>query len=110
MPITIHVNLDRSGPRAGTLFEYPDGSGASRHHIVDEVTNAGLLKVNESHIGFAAPLATHGGTGRTGGPHGEMHYPILRTSHMQGAAIVPSGTYTPERLAAEVGLPEHAAV
>ena len=39
MPITIHVNLDRSGPRAGTLFEYPDGSGASRHHIVDEVTN-----------------------------------------------------------------------
>ncbi len=74
--------------------------------FVDEVTNAGLLKVNESHIGFAAPLATHGGTGRTGGPHGEMHYPILRTSHMQGAAIVPSGTYTPERLAAEVGLPE----
>src|SRR4029077_11009632 len=30
--------------------------------FADEVTNAGLLKVNESHIGFAAPLATHGGT------------------------------------------------
>jgi acyl-CoA reductase-like NAD-dependent aldehyde dehydrogenase len=75
-----------------------------------EVTNAGLLKVNESHIGFAAPLATHGGTGRTGGPHGELHWPILRTSHMQGAAIVPSGTYTPERLAAEVGLPDRVAV
>ena len=78
--------------------------------FVEEVTNAGLLKVNESHIGFAAPLATHGGTGRTGGPHGELHYPILRTSHMQGAAIVPSGTYSPAQLAEEVGLPERAAV
>jgi acyl-CoA reductase-like NAD-dependent aldehyde dehydrogenase len=78
--------------------------------FVDEVTNAGLLKVNESHIGFAAPLATHGGTGRTGGPYGELHHPILRTSHMQGAAIVPSGTYTPAQLAEEVGLPERAAV
>jgi acyl-CoA reductase-like NAD-dependent aldehyde dehydrogenase len=74
--------------------------------FVDEVTNAGLLKVNQSHIGFAAPLATHGGTGRTGGPHGELHYPILRTSHLQGAAIVPSGTYSPAQLADEVGLPE----
>jgi len=78
--------------------------------FVNEVSNAGLLKVNESHIGFAAPLATHGGTGRTGGPYGEMHHPILRTSHMQGAAIVPSGTYSPERLAGEVGLPEPVAV
>jgi acyl-CoA reductase-like NAD-dependent aldehyde dehydrogenase len=85
-----------------------DGSVIER--FVHEVTNAGLLKVNESHIGFAAPLATHGGTGRTGGPHGELHHPILRTSHMQGAAIVPSGTYSPERLAAEVGLPEPAVV
>ena len=78
--------------------------------FVHEVTNAGLLKVNESHIGFAAPLATHGGTGRTGGPHGELHHPILRTSHMQGAAVVPTGTHTPESLAAEVGLPEPAVV
>jgi len=78
--------------------------------FVQEVSNAGLMKVNESHIGFAAPLATHGGTGLTGGPGGELHYPILRTSHMQGAAIVPSGTYTAERLAAEVGLPEPIAV
>jgi len=78
--------------------------------FVSEVSNAGLLKVNESHIGFVAPLATHGGTGLTGGPHGELHYPILRTSHMQGAAIAPSGTYTPERLRAEVGLPTSASV
>ncbi|MFL5782745.1 MAG: aldehyde dehydrogenase family protein [Thermoleophilaceae bacterium] len=78
--------------------------------FVHEVTNAGLLKVNESHIGFAAPLATHGGTGRTGGPHGELHHPILRTSHLQGAAVVPSGTYSPERLLSDVGLPDPAIV
>jgi acyl-CoA reductase-like NAD-dependent aldehyde dehydrogenase len=76
--------------------------------VVLEVANAGLLKVNESHIGFAPPLATHGGTGRTGGPHGELHHPILRTSHLQGMAVVPSGTYSPEDLLAEVGLPEPA--
>jgi acyl-CoA reductase-like NAD-dependent aldehyde dehydrogenase len=76
--------------------------------FVNEVSNGGLLKVNESHIGFAPPLATHGGTGRTGGPHGELHHPILRTSHLQGVSVVPAGTYSPEKLLAEVGLPEHA--
>jgi acyl-CoA reductase-like NAD-dependent aldehyde dehydrogenase len=83
---------------------------ASEEEVVErfvrEVTNAGLLKVNESHIGFAAPLATHGGNGLTGGPHGELHYPILRTSHMQGAAVAPSGTFSSERLKSEVALPE----
>jgi acyl-CoA reductase-like NAD-dependent aldehyde dehydrogenase len=78
--------------------------------FVNEVTNAGLLKVNESHIGFAPPLATHGGTGRTGGPHGELHYPILSTSHLQGAAVSPSGTYSPEQLVGEVGLPQRAGI
>ena len=42
------------------------------------VTNGGMLKVNDSHIGFVPVLATHGGTGRTGGPFGELNYPILR--------------------------------
>jgi acyl-CoA reductase-like NAD-dependent aldehyde dehydrogenase len=78
--------------------------------FVTEVSNAGILKVNESHISFAPMLATHGGTGRTGGPYGELHYPILRTTHLQGAAIVPAGTHTPATLAAEVGLPEAAQV
>jgi acyl-CoA reductase-like NAD-dependent aldehyde dehydrogenase len=75
-----------------------------------EVNNAGLLRINESHIGFAPLLATHGGTGRTGGPFGEMHYPSLRTSHMQGIAISPHGTNTPADLLAEVsfkGAEEH---
>ena len=37
-------------------------------------------------------------------------YPILRTSHLQGAAIVPSGTYSSRQLADEVGLPERITV
>jgi acyl-CoA reductase-like NAD-dependent aldehyde dehydrogenase len=78
--------------------------------FVHEVRNAGLLKVNESHIGFAPPLATHGGTGRTGGPYGELHYPLLRTSHMQGAAVSPAGMHSPESLMAEVSLPDPASV
>jgi hypothetical protein len=48
------------------------------------VTNGGLLKINDSHIGFVKYLGTHGGTGLTGGPFGELHYPLFRTSHLQG--------------------------
>jgi acyl-CoA reductase-like NAD-dependent aldehyde dehydrogenase len=46
--------------------------------------NGGLLKVNDSHIGFVRYLGTHGGTGLTGGPFGELHYPLFRSSHLQG--------------------------
>ncbi|MDQ2939464.1 MAG: aldehyde dehydrogenase family protein, partial [Actinomycetota bacterium] len=58
--------------------------------FAERVTNAGMLRINDSHIGFDPVLATHGGTGMTGGPYGELHYPILRTSHLQGIAIGPS--------------------
>jgi len=46
--------------------------------------NGGLLIFNESHLGVAPRLSTHGGTGLSGGPFGELHYPALRTSHLQG--------------------------
>lgn len=56
--------------------------------VVDQfarrIVNGGLLKVNDSHVGFASYLSTHGGTGRTGGPFGELNYFALRTSHLQG--------------------------
>lgn len=55
------------------------------------VGNGGLLKVNDSHLGFAPYLATHGGTGLTGGPHGELNYPLFRTSHLQGIAFGDGG-------------------
>lgn len=46
--------------------------------------NCGLLRINLRHVGFSAYLATHGGTGRTGGPFGEMNYMWQKTSHLQG--------------------------
>ena len=55
--------------------------------FVTTLANGGLLKVNESHLGMAPYLAGHGGTGLTGGPHGELHYPMLRTTHLQGVSI-----------------------
>ncbi|HEY3608758.1 MAG TPA: aldehyde dehydrogenase [Pseudonocardiaceae bacterium] len=55
--------------------------------FVRDVRNAGLLKINDSHIGFLPFLPTHGGTGLTGGAFGEANYPILKTSHLQGVSI-----------------------
>jgi acyl-CoA reductase-like NAD-dependent aldehyde dehydrogenase len=52
--------------------------------FVNGLRNGGLLKVNDTHIGFTRYLATHGGTGLTGGPFGELHYPLFRASHLQG--------------------------
>jgi len=70
--------------------------------FVSETHNAGQLKVNESHIGFVPLVATHGGTGLTGGPSGELHYPMLRTTHLQAAVITPHGTHTARSLRDEV--------
>ncbi|OKI02367.1 aldehyde dehydrogenase [Streptomyces sp. CB02923] len=55
--------------------------------FVRRVTNGGLLKVNDSHIGFLPYLPSHGGTGLTGGVHGEANYPMLKTSHLQGVSV-----------------------
>lgn len=55
--------------------------------FVSRITQGGLLKVNDSHIGFLPYLPTHGGTGLTGGVFGEANYPILRTSHLQGVSV-----------------------
>jgi acyl-CoA reductase-like NAD-dependent aldehyde dehydrogenase len=52
--------------------------------FVGGLSNGGLLKINDSHVGFVPIIATHGGTGRTGGPTGELNYAILRTTHRQG--------------------------
>ena len=58
-------------------------------HFATRIRNGGLLKINDSHIGFLPYLATHGGTGLTGGVFGEANYPILRTSHLQGVSESP---------------------
>ena len=56
--------------------------------FVAETVGGGLLKVNDSHIAFTAPLPSHGGTGVTGGAFGEANYPALRTTHIQGVSII----------------------
>lgn len=52
--------------------------------VVAALDNGGQLKVNASHIGFAPYLSTHGGTGHTGGPYGELNYAGIRTTRWQG--------------------------
>ncbi|MEV8021856.1 aldehyde dehydrogenase [Streptomyces sp. NPDC086554] len=78
-----HVNTNRYGLR-NSLW-------ATDSSVVDEfvrrVGNGGMLKVNDSHIGFVPYLPSHGGTGLTGGVFGEANYLMLRTSHLQGVSI-----------------------
>jgi acyl-CoA reductase-like NAD-dependent aldehyde dehydrogenase len=57
---------------------------AIAERFADGVMNGGLLKINDSHIGFVSYLSTHGGTGKTGGPFGELNDVGLRTTHLQG--------------------------
>lgn len=77
------VNSNRYGLRNSLWTNCPDVTDA----VISQVHNGGLLKVNDSHIGFVPCLSTHGGTGLTGGPFGELNYPLLRTSRLQGISI-----------------------
>ena len=55
--------------------------------FMEQVHNSGLLRINCRHIGFSPYLATHGGTGKSGGPYGEMNYLWQKTTHLQGIAV-----------------------
>jgi acyl-CoA reductase-like NAD-dependent aldehyde dehydrogenase len=77
------LNDNEYGLRNSLWTSNPDVVDA----MAARVHNGGLLKVNDSHIGFVPCLSTHGGTGLTGGPFGELNYPLLRTSHLQGISI-----------------------
>jgi acyl-CoA reductase-like NAD-dependent aldehyde dehydrogenase len=55
--------------------------------FVGGITGGGLLKVNDSHLGFLPFMPTHGGPGLTGGAFGEANYPMLRTSRLQGVSV-----------------------
>jgi acyl-CoA reductase-like NAD-dependent aldehyde dehydrogenase len=50
--------------------------------------NSGLLRINSKHVDFSTGLSTHGGTGKTGGPYGEMNYMWQKTTHLQGVSLV----------------------
>ncbi|MEV6121662.1 aldehyde dehydrogenase family protein [Streptomyces sp. NPDC052077] len=74
--------------------------------FADEVTNGGVLKVNDSHIGTLPVLPIIGGTGLTGGVFGEANIPFLRTTRLQGISI---GTGRPDHFdhLATAGPPRH---
>lgn len=57
------------------------------YRFVKYLQKSGLLRVNMRHTGFSACLSSHGGTGRSGGPYGEMNYVWQKTTHLQGIAI-----------------------
>jgi len=55
--------------------------------FMDQMHNSGLLRINCRHVGFSAYLPTHGGTRKSGGPHGEMNYMWQKTTHLQGVSL-----------------------
>ncbi|RDG38089.1 aldehyde dehydrogenase family protein [Streptomyces corynorhini] len=65
--------------------------------------NGGILKINDSHLGFVPGIPTHGGNGLSGGPFGEANYPMLRTSHLQAVSIATK--VTPRSRVFESALP-----
>jgi acyl-CoA reductase-like NAD-dependent aldehyde dehydrogenase len=73
-----------NGNKYGLRNSIWTGDEQVARRFADSITNSGQLRINDSHIGFSPVLATHGGTGQTGGPYGELNYLGLRTSHLQG--------------------------
>jgi acyl-CoA reductase-like NAD-dependent aldehyde dehydrogenase len=55
--------------------------------FMDQMHNCGLLRINCRHVGFSSYLASHGGTGRSGGPYGELNYVWQKTTHLQGVSL-----------------------
>ncbi|MEU6877970.1 aldehyde dehydrogenase [Streptomyces sp. NPDC046712] len=56
--------------------------------FLEGVTNAGNLKINDSHSGFLPFLPNQGGPGLTGGAFGEASHPMLRTTRLQAVSIL----------------------
>ncbi|WP_280272618.1 aldehyde dehydrogenase family protein [Nocardia wallacei] len=77
------MNANRYGLRNSAWIQDPDLIEV----FCRRLNNGGFLKINDSHISQAPGLPTHGGTGLTGGPFGEAHFPILRTSRLQAISI-----------------------
>ncbi len=63
-------------------------SGTFTRKFAKQLDNCGILRINSRHAGFSYYISTHGGTGRSGGPFGEMNYFWQKTSHLQGVCRV----------------------
>lgn len=55
--------------------------------FMKNIDKSGLLRINSRHINVSSYLSSHGGTGKTGGPYGEMNYIWQKTSHLQGISL-----------------------
>lgn len=76
------ANLNSYGLRTSVWIK----SDLYKRKFVKYLHNSGLIRINSRHVDFSLYLATHGGTGRTGGPFGEMNYMWQKTSHLQGVS------------------------
>lgn len=57
------------------------------YRFAKQIETGGLLRINTRHVGFSPFLSSHGGTGKTGGPYGEMNYVWQKTTHLQGITV-----------------------
>lgn len=55
--------------------------------FVRDVRSCGQLRVNDSHLAGVPYLSNHGGPGLSGDRYGELNYPMLRTSRLQGVSM-----------------------
>jgi len=60
---------------------------ALRKQFMNEIHNSGILRINCRHVGFSPFMASHGGTGKSGGPYGELNYVWQKTTHLQGVTV-----------------------
>ena len=57
------------------------------YKFAKQIETGGLLRINTRHVGFSPFLSSHGGTGQSGGPYGEMNYVWQKTTHLQGITV-----------------------
>ncbi|MEU2563220.1 aldehyde dehydrogenase family protein [Streptomyces longispororuber] len=58
--------------------------------FVRDVRSCGQLRVNDAHLAGVPYLSHHGGPGLSGDRYGELNYPMLRTSRLQGVSLAQS--------------------
>ena len=78
-----YTNLDGFGLRISVWTS----SDYYTDKFVSNIMPGGIVRINSSHIGFSSYLSNNGGTGKSGGPFGEMSYIWQKTTHLQGVSI-----------------------
>lgn len=55
--------------------------------FAQQISNSGMVRINSNHLAFTPYFSQNGGPGKSGGPFGEMNFPFLKSSHLQGISI-----------------------